>query len=425
MYAQESWEQEWRCRVFYRAGTTPKDSVPVETLMHGCSGTMLLLCKDGIRDMTTKRLESVEAHLAVHQRKLNMFDSRSSDGYDNQTNDRFKKDNEYHVVPPPLTRNYMPPLGDLSFAGLDDSIYSPTTNKTSASVSQVETSITPPSNTSVEMPRVEFVRPSGVIIEDCGNPHQALKYKGMFDSGCSRHMTGNKALLTDYQDIDRGFVAFGGSTRGGKITGIGKIRTKDEYGEDVDVHLYKSMIGSLMYLTSSRPDIMFSICACLRFQDSPLKLEAFSDSDYAGASLDMKSTTGGCQFLGSRLISWQCKKQTMVANSTTEAEYIAASHCCGQVLWIQNQMLDYGFNFMQTKIYVDNESSICVVKNPVYHSKTKHIEIQHHFIRDSYYKRLIEMVKIHTNYNVADLLTKDFDVTRFQFLIASIGMLNP
>ncbi|GKE47568.1 hypothetical protein Tco_1478826 [Tanacetum coccineum] len=95
-----------------------------------------------------------------------MFDSRSSDGDDNQTNDRFKKDNEYHAVPPLLTGNYMPPLADLSFTGLDDSIYRPTANKTSASVSQVETSITPPSNTSVEMPRVEYVRPSGVIIED-------------------------------------------------------------------------------------------------------------------------------------------------------------------------------------------------------------------------------------------------------------------
>ncbi|GKE00877.1 retrotransposon protein, putative, unclassified [Tanacetum coccineum] len=111
-----------------------------------------------------------------------------------------------------------------------------------------------------------------------------------------------------------------------------------------------------------------------------------------------------------RLISWQCKKQTVVANSTTKAEYIAASHCCGQVLWIQNQMLDYGYNFTQTKIHVDNESAICVVKNPVYHYKTKHIEIQHHFIRDSYEKRLIEMVKIHTDNNVADLLTKAFDV---------------
>ncbi|GJU27021.1 putative ribonuclease H-like domain-containing protein [Tanacetum coccineum] len=176
-----------------------------------------------------------------------------------------------------------------------------------------------------------------------------------------------------------------------------KALTKDEDGEDVDVHLYRSMIGSLMYLTSSRPDII----------------------DYACASLDRKSTTGGCQFLGSRLISWQCKKQTLVANLTTKAEYIAASHYCGQVLLIQNQMLDYGFNFMQTKIYVDNESAICVVKNPDYHSKTNHIEIRHHFIRDSL-KRLIKMIKIHTDYNVADLLTKAFDVTRFQFLITSI-----
>ncbi|GJR45074.1 putative ribonuclease H-like domain-containing protein [Tanacetum coccineum] len=174
-----------------------------------------------------------------------------------------------------------------------------------------------------------------------------------------------------------------------------KALTKDEDGEDVDVCLYRSMIGSLMYLTSSRPDIMFSV--------------SFSDSDYAGASLDRKSTTGGCQFLGLRLISWQCKKQTVVANSTTEAEYIAASQCCGQVLWIQNQFLDYGYNFMQTKIHVDNDSAICVVKNPVYHSKTKHIEIRHHFIRDSYEKILIEMVKIHTDNNVVDLLTKAFD----------------
>nr|GEV86938.1 putative ribonuclease H-like domain-containing protein [Tanacetum cinerariifolium] len=217
----------------------------------------------------------------------------------------------------------------------------------------------------------------------------------------------------------------------------------DAAGTYVDVHLYRFMIGSLMYLTSSRPDIMFDVCACLRFQvqpkvshmhavkrifryikgqptlgiwypkDLPLKLIAYSDSDYACASLDRKSTTGGCQFLGSRIISWQCKKQTIVANSSTKAKYIAASNCCGQVLWLQNQLLDYGYNFMQTKIHVDNKSAICVVKNHVYHSKTKHIKIRHHFIRDSYEKRLIEMVKIHTNYNVADLLTKAFDVIRF------------
>ncbi|GJT94076.1 putative ribonuclease H-like domain-containing protein [Tanacetum coccineum] len=199
-----------------------------------------------------------------------------------------------------------------------------------------------------------------------------------------------------------------------------KPLVKDEDGVDVDVHVYRSMIGSLMYLTASRPNIMFAVCACARFQvtlkalhlnavkrifrylkhqpklglwyprDSPFELEAYSDSDYGGASLDRKSTTGGCQFLGRRLISWQCKKQTIVANSTTEAEYVAAANCCGQVLWIQNQMMDYGFNFMNTKIHIDNESTISVIKNLVAHSRTKHIEIRFHFIRDCYEKRLIE-----------------------------------
>ncbi|GJS48216.1 putative ribonuclease H-like domain-containing protein [Tanacetum coccineum] len=92
--------------------------------------------------------------------------------------------------------------------------------------------------------------------------------------------------------------------------------------------MYRSMIRSLMYLTASRPDIMFAVCACAR--DSPFDLEAFSDSNYAGASLDRKFTTGGCQFLGKRLISWQCKKQTIVANSTTKAEYVAAANCYRQ-----------------------------------------------------------------------------------------------
>ncbi|GJZ96183.1 putative ribonuclease H-like domain-containing protein [Tanacetum coccineum] len=133
---------------------------------------------------------------------------------------------------------------------------------------------------------------------------------------------------------------------------------KDEDGEEVDVHMYRSMIGSLMYLTSLRPDIMFAVYACARYQvnlkvshlydvkrifrylkgqpklglwypkDSPFDLVAYTDCDYAGASLDRKFTTGGCQFLRCRLISWQCKKQIVVANSTTEAEYVAASSCC-------------------------------------------------------------------------------------------------
>ncbi|GJW32870.1 putative ribonuclease H-like domain-containing protein, partial [Tanacetum coccineum] len=154
---------------------------------------------------------------------------------------------------------------------------------------------------------------------------------------------------------------------------------------------------------------------------SSFDLEAYSDSDYAGANLDRKSPTEGCQFLGRRLISWQCKKQTIVATSTTKAEYVAAANCCGQVLWIQNQMLYYGFNFMNTKIYIDNESTICIVKNPVYHSKTKHISIRHHFIRDAYEKKLIQVLKIHTDDNVVDLLTKAFDVSSSLGFKESLG----
>ncbi|GJZ24209.1 putative ribonuclease H-like domain-containing protein [Tanacetum coccineum] len=222
-------------------------------------------------------------------------------------------------------------------------------------------------------------------------------------------------------------------------TDLEKPLVQDGDADDVDEHLYRSMIGSLMYLTASRPDIMFAVCACARFQvspksshllavkrifrylkgkpslglwyskDSPLELVAYTDSDYAGATQDRKSTTGGCQFLGNRLISWQCKKQTVVATSTTEAEYVAAASCCGQVLWIQNQLLDYGYNFMNTVIYIDNNSTICIIENPVQHSKTKHIEIRHHFIRDCNAKKLIQMVKIDIEHNVADLLTKGFD----------------
>ncbi|GJX61799.1 putative ribonuclease H-like domain-containing protein [Tanacetum coccineum] len=181
-----------------------------------------------------------------------------------------------------------------------------------------------------------------------------------------------------------------------------KPLVKDEDGEDVDVHVYRSMIGSLMYLTASRPDIMFAVCACARFQVTPkashLNAVKRIFSDYGGASIDRKSTISGCQFLD--------------------------ANCCRQVLWIQNQMMDYGFNFMNTKIHIDNESTISVIKNPVAHSRTKHIEIRFHFIRDCYEKRLIEVIKIHTDSNVADLLTKGFDVTRFNFLVVSIGMLN-
>ncbi|GKD77232.1 hypothetical protein Tco_1339853, partial [Tanacetum coccineum] len=102
----------------------------------------------------------------------------------------------------------------------------------------------------------------------------------------------------------------------------------------------------------------------------------------------------------------------MVSTSSTEAEYVAAASCYRQVLWIQNQMLDYGYNFMHTMINIDNNSTICIVKNPVSHTKTKHMEIRYHFIKDYNDKKLIQVVQIHTDNNFADLLTKALDVGR-------------
>ena len=151
---------------------------------------------------------------------------------------------------------------------------------------------------------------------------------------------------------------------GTPMSSSGKL-DQDEEGISVDQKLYRGMIGSLLYLTASRPDILYSVCVCARFQFSPkeshmlavkriikylkstsnlgiwyskhsfLDLFGFFDVDYAGCKIDRKSTSGTCQFLGLNLISWHCKKQNSVALSTAEADYMAAGSCCAQVLWIK------------------------------------------------------------------------------------------
>ncbi|KAI3821581.1 hypothetical protein L1987_09149 [Smallanthus sonchifolius] len=229
----------------------------------------------------------------------------------------------------------------------------------------------------------------------------------------------------------------------------------DKDGKDVDYRLYHGMIGSLMYLTASRPDIMFVMCLCSRFQSQPKEshmiamkrifrylkgkpqlgiwyskqqsfdFKAYTDSDYGGCNLDKKSTSSGCQFLGDRLVSWQCKKQSTVSVSTCEAEYIAAASGCSQILWIQQQLRDYGLNFIGTPLFIDNNATMSITNNPVKHSKTKDIEICHHFIRDCAEKHLIELVKVHTDDNLADLFTKAFDHSRFEHFVNLIGMFNP
>ncbi|KAJ9566525.1 LOW QUALITY PROTEIN: hypothetical protein OSB04_002491 [Centaurea solstitialis] len=186
----------------------------------------------------------------------------------------------------------------------------------------------------------------------------------------------------------------------------------------------------------SRPNIMYATCLCARYQDEPKEshlttvngylkgapnlglwyskdsgfdLIAYSDSDFAGCKLDRKSTTGGCQLLGGKLVSWTSKKQNSVSTSTAEAEYVAAGRCCVQVPWMRNQLQDYDIKLSKILIYCDNTSAIAIANNPVLHSKTKHIEVRYHFIRDHVMNGDIEFHFVPTEYQLADLLTKPLD----------------
>nr|GEV68492.1 retrovirus-related Pol polyprotein from transposon TNT 1-94 [Tanacetum cinerariifolium] len=145
----------------------------------------------------------------------------------------------------------------------------------------------------------------------------------------------------------------------------------DQNGTPVDATKYRSMIGALMYLTSSRPDIDFGF-----------ELTGFSDADYAGCKDTFKSNSGGAQFLGEKLVSWSSKKQDCTVLLTAEAEYVSLSACCAQVLWIRTQLTDYGFHFNKIPIYCDSKSAIAISYNPVQHSRKKHIAVHYHFIKE-------------------------------------------
>jgi hypothetical protein len=168
----------------------------------------------------------------------------------------------------------------------------------------------------------------------------------------------------------------------------------DMGGKSVDQKVYRSMIGSLLYLCASRPDIMLSVCMCARSlvhtpkfslwypKGSSFDLLGYSDADWAGCKIDGKSKPETCQFLGRSLVSWASKKQNSVALSTAEAEYIATGHCCAQLLWMRQTLRDYGYKFSKVPLLCDNESAIRMADNSVEHNRTKHIVIRYHFLRD-------------------------------------------
>ncbi|KAJ9536645.1 hypothetical protein OSB04_un000194 [Centaurea solstitialis] len=219
----------------------------------------------------------------------------------------------------------------------------------------------------------------------------------------------------------------------------------DHEGKDVDLRTYRGMVGSLMYLTASRPDIMFATCVCARYQAKPkeshlaavkrifrylkgtsyyglwypkglgFELQAYSDADYGGCNMDRKSTSGHIQLLGNKLVSWASKKQQCVSTSHAESEYVAAASCCSQVLWMQTQLRDYGFVYKKIPIYCDSKSAIAISANP-------HTDIRYHFLIDNVEKENIELYFVITEYQLADLFTKALDEKRFKFLISRLDM---
>nr|GEW24459.1 ribonuclease H-like domain-containing protein [Tanacetum cinerariifolium]GEX22920.1 ribonuclease H-like domain-containing protein [Tanacetum cinerariifolium] len=226
----------------------------------------------------------------------------------------------------------------------------------------------------------------------------------------------------------------------------------DLSGNPVDQTDYHSKIGSLVYLTSSRPDIVQAVCFCVRYQsrptekhlkevkrifrylrgtvnmglwylkDSSFELTAFSDADHTGCIDSRKITSRGIQFLGDKLVSWMSKKQNCTAMSSAEAEYVALSASCAQVMWMRTQLQYYGFNYNKITLYCDSQSAIAISCNPVQHSRTKHIHTRYQFINEQVENGIIELYFVRTEYQLADMFTKSLPEDRFKYLVRRVGM---
>nr|GEZ74356.1 retrovirus-related Pol polyprotein from transposon TNT 1-94 [Tanacetum cinerariifolium] len=157
-------------------------------------------------------------------------------------------------------------------------------------------------------------------------------------------------------------------------------------------------------------------------KDSSVALTAFADADHAGCQDTHRSTSGSVQFLGERLISWSSKRQKSAAISSTEDEYIALSGCCAQILWMRSQLSDYGLAFNKFLMYYDNKSAIALCCNNVQHSRSKHIDIRYHFIKEQVENGVIELYFINTEYQLADLFTKALGRDIIEFLTNKLGM---
>jgi hypothetical protein len=235
---------------------------------------------------------------------------------------------------------------------------------------------------------------------------------------------------------------------------VGCKISKDDISPYVDQRTYRSMIGSLLYITTSRPDIMQVVGMVGRYQSAPkqshlvvvkrifkylkgtmtyglwyprnqnFQLTAYSDVDWKNCLDERKSTSGGAFFIGDWLVAWLSKKQGSISLSTTEAEYIATATCCTQILWMIQTLTDLKVTYTDPiPLHCDNTSAISVSKNPVLHSKTKHIPIKYHFLKEKVTSRVVQLNYIPSTEQIVDIFTKPLAKTPFEYLRQKLGVI--
>nr|GEV89282.1 retrotransposon protein, putative, unclassified [Tanacetum cinerariifolium] len=226
----------------------------------------------------------------------------------------------------------------------------------------------------------------------------------------------------------------------------------DTQGKAVDPTHYRGMVGTLMYLTSSRLDLVYAVCMCARYQAQPtekhlhavksifrylrgtvnrglwyskyyvIALTDIADADHVGCQDTSRSTFGSMQLLGDRLVSWSSKRQKSAAISSMKDEYIDLTGCFAQVLWIRSQLTNYGLGFNKILMYCDNKSAIALCCNNVQHSRSKYIDIRYHFIKKQVENGVVKLYFVRTKYQLVDIFTKALCRERINFLIDKLGM---
>ncbi|GJU35893.1 hypothetical protein Tco_1184247 [Tanacetum coccineum] len=283
----------------------------------------------------------------------------------------------------------------------------------------------------------------GILILENTKDHPLDNIIGELERPVSTRLQLHEQALFCYYD------AFLASVKLDELSGIIKNKARlvaRSYRQE------EGIVGTIMYLIASRTYLTFVVCMCAQYQvkpseknlhavkrifkyirgtinrglwypkDSSIALTAYADADHAGCQDTRRSTSGSMQLLGDRLVSWSSKRQKSAAISSTEAEYIALSGCCAQVLWMRSQLTDYGLGFNKIPMYCDNKSAIALCCNNVQHSRSKHIDIRFHFIKEQVENGVVELYFVNTEYQLVDIFTKALGKERIEFLINKLGM---